>query len=251
MPPAAGSLARWLELVGDVLHRPAGEGFPHREVAELLQDSFDAACCSLHVVDGTWVDSVAGCWPAGYLPSIPSLERPPDATWHPLMRWYATTRSTGPQTLGAVPTTIADRSLRGRWAAFARPLGITHQLALPLLGDGGVETYLLSRPDGDFRDADTALATVVQSALGALYRQHRLLAGRATPPPEGATDVGLTGRETAVLRLLADGLTAASIARRLGCSPRTVRKHLEHLYRKLGVGDRLMAVQGARQLGLL
>jgi hypothetical protein len=31
-------------------------------------------------VDGTWVDSVAGCWPAGHLPSIPSLERPPDAT---------------------------------------------------------------------------------------------------------------------------------------------------------------------------
>ena len=251
VPPAAGSLARWLELVGDVLHRPAGEGFPHREVAELLQTSFDAACCSLHLVDGSWVDSVAGCWPAGYLPSIRSLERPPDATWQPLMRWYARTRSTEPQILGAVPTAVADRSLRDQWTAFARPFGITHQIALPLAADGGVETYLLSRPDSDFREDDAALATVIRSALGALYRQQRVLAGRAHPPLRNATDVGLTGRETAVLRLLADGLTAESMARRLGCSPRTVRKHLERLYRKLGVGDRLMAVQEARQLGLV
>ena len=140
VPPAAGSLARWLELVGDVLHRPAGERFPHREVAELLQASFDAACCSLHVVDGSWVDSVAGCWPAGYLPSIPSLERPPDATWHPLMRWYAHTCSPEPQILGAVPTAVADRSLRCQRTAFARPFVISHQIALPLLADCGVAT---------------------------------------------------------------------------------------------------------------
>jgi DNA-binding CsgD family transcriptional regulator len=61
----------------------------------------------------------------------------------------------------------------------------------------------------------------------------------------------LTGRELAVLRLLVRGLTAEAMARRLGCSPRTVSKHLERLYRKLGVGDRLMAVEQARQNGLV
>jgi DNA-binding CsgD family transcriptional regulator len=34
-------------------------------------------------------------------------------------------------------------------------------------------------------------------------------------------------------------------------SPRTAQKHLEHIYRKLDVGDRLMAVQKAARLGLL
>jgi DNA-binding CsgD family transcriptional regulator len=34
-------------------------------------------------------------------------------------------------------------------------------------------------------------------------------------------------------------------------SPRTVRKHLGNLYRKMDVHDRLMAVERARALGLL
>jgi DNA-binding CsgD family transcriptional regulator len=54
-----------------------------------------------------------------------------------------------------------------------------------------------------------------------------------------------------MLRLLAEGLTAESIGRRLGVSRHTVRKHLEHVYRKLGVTDRLVAVREARAQGLL
>ncbi|WP_347056911.1 helix-turn-helix transcriptional regulator [Blastococcus sp. HT6-30] len=67
----------------------------------------------------------------------------------------------------------------------------------------------------------------------------------------GGRDLGLTGREVAVLQPLGPGLTAASIARRLGSSPRTVHEHLGRVYRTLGVGDRLVAVQRARDLGLL
>ena len=39
----------------------------------------------------------------------------------------------------------------------------------------------------------------------------------------------LTGRELTGLSLLADGLTAVAIGRRLVISPRTVHKHLEHV----------------------
>ncbi|NUT72292.1 helix-turn-helix transcriptional regulator [Pseudarthrobacter sp. C4D7] len=55
----------------------------------------------------------------------------------------------------------------------------------------------------------------------------------------------------AILTLLSKGLTAESLARRLGISSRTAEKHLEHIYRKLDVRDRLMAVQRAYQFGLL
>ena len=61
----------------------------------------------------------------------------------------------------------------------------------------------------------------------------------------------LTEREAAVLRLLVEGCTAVAIAHRLGISVRTVQKHLEHLYRKLGVGDRLQAVLAAQRAGLV
>ena len=54
-----------------------------------------------------------------------------------------------------------------------------------------------------------------------------------------------------ILTLLSQGLTAEGLARRLSISPRTVGKHLEHIYRKLDVCDRLMAVQTAHELGLL
>ncbi len=251
MSAACTRLAEWLELVAQVLEGPAGEPFPHRQVAELLCESFDAACCSLHAVDETWVDSVVGCWPSDYLPPIASLDRPPDATWHPLMRWYAATRSARPQVLGEVPTAIAGRPLMAAWAEFARPFGITHQLAVPLRAHDGVETYLLSRPDDDFGSSDATTAAVLQPVLAALFRQRRVLAGGTHQPPDRTADLGLTGRELAVLRLLVRGLTAEAMARRLGCSPRTVSKHLERLYRKLGVGDRLMAVERARQNGLV
>jgi DNA-binding NarL/FixJ family response regulator len=61
----------------------------------------------------------------------------------------------------------------------------------------------------------------------------------------------LTGRELEVLLLLAEGWTAAAIGHRLVCSPRTVNKHLEHIYRKLEVGDRLRAVRVGETMGLV
>ncbi|MBW4718457.1 helix-turn-helix transcriptional regulator [Saccharothrix obliqua] len=73
------------------------------------------------------------------------------------------------------------------------------------------------------------------------------LAGTWVP----VSDCGLTEREHMVLTVLAEGLTADAIARRMDISPRTVHRHLQHLYRKLGTTDRLSAVLRAQSLGLL
>ncbi|MFB9375643.1 response regulator transcription factor [Kineococcus gynurae] len=62
---------------------------------------------------------------------------------------------------------------------------------------------------------------------------------------------GLTPRQLLALGHLGEGRTAAAIARLMGVSERTVHKHLENLYRTLGVGDRLSAVLKGRELGLL
>ena len=45
-----------------------------------------------------------------------------------------------------------------------------------------------------------------------------------------------------MLALVAAGLTNAAIADRLTVAPCTVRKHLEHVYRKLGVSSRMGAI---------
>ena len=52
----------------------------------------------------------------------------------------------------------------------------------------------------------------------------------------------LTERELVILARVADGDTNSAIAHGLGMSPRTVAKHLEHAYRKLGVSSRAAAV---------
>ncbi len=244
--------AAWLELVADVLQgQPGARGFPHARVAGLLIESFDAACCSYNVVDPAWVDHVAGGWPVGHLPTTPPLDVRPDATTQPLIRWYAVTGSPAAQILSRVPRDVAPDRMAAEWADVARPLGIAHQLALPLRVDDGLEGYVVCRPDDDYADADADLAARVLPALAALFRHHRALLGAPEERCARAGDLHLTEREFAVLRLLGAGLTAEAIGRRLRTSPRTVHKHLEHLYRKLGVRDRLMAVQRARDAGLL
>lgn len=76
-------------------------------------------------------------------------------------------------------------------------------------------------------------------------------ARQANSAAEAAEALNLTPREVEVLRLLADGLLARTIATRLGLSPRTVHKHLSNVYTKLGVHDRLVAVSIAREHGLI
>ena len=60
----------------------------------------------------------------------------------------------------------------------------------------------------------------------------------------------LTPREGEVLRWLAQGLSNKAIAARLGLSPDTVKDHLENVYRKLEVRDRVSALRKAAELGL-
>jgi DNA-binding CsgD family transcriptional regulator len=60
--------------------------------------------------------------------------------------------------------------------------------------------------------------------------------------------LGLTRRETEVLTWVADGKTNAEIGVILGTSPRTVQKHLEHIFEKLGVETRTAAAVRALAL---
>ena len=61
----------------------------------------------------------------------------------------------------------------------------------------------------------------------------------------------LSDRETAVLRLVADGCTNAEIGRRLFIGESTVKTHLLRSFGKLGVADRTAAVTSAMRYGLL
>jgi DNA-binding NarL/FixJ family response regulator len=63
----------------------------------------------------------------------------------------------------------------------------------------------------------------------------------AEAPVEFSSELGLTTREGEVLSWLSKGKTNRDIAQILGLSPRTVDKHLEQIYSKLGVENRTAA----------
>ena len=65
-------------------------------------------------------------------------------------------------------------------------------------------------------------------------------------PPE-TYPAGLSVREVDVLKLVAQGLTNARIAQELFISPNTVNRHLNSIYRKLGVASRAAATRFATQ----
>lgn len=62
---------------------------------------------------------------------------------------------------------------------------------------------------------------------------------------------GLDGRELEILRYMAKGLSNAEVGRVMTLERRTVRTHLSHLYRKMGVSSHVEAVVLALKAGLL
>jgi DNA-binding CsgD family transcriptional regulator len=151
--------------------------------------------------------------------------------------------------VGRVPRGIAPEHDFASLREVLEPGGVEEQLSIPYrLAGGEHRAFVLARTGGDFSDEDVELARRIQPLLALLDRQVTAAAERRRAT---VTAAGLTGRELAVLALLSGGGTAESIGRRLMISTRTVHAHLQHVYRKLGVDDRMRAVLVAQELGVL
>lgn len=133
-------------------------------------------------------------------------------------------------------------------------IGLQYTIAVPLFHDHRrLVSVVLNRRGLDFNERDRERLELLRPHLAFLYRHARqapALQMGATPPPVArpAADVsapGLTLREEDVMHWLACGKTDAEIAALLSISPRTVQKHLEHIYVKLGVETRTAAVMRA------
>jgi len=89
------------------------------------------------------------------------------------------------------------------------------------------------------------LEVIRASAAGeATFRDRELRGGNGAVTVSrlgDQTDVALTNREGEVLRQLSHGLTNKEIAKMLGISYETVKEHVQHILRKVGVSDRTQA----------
>jgi DNA-binding NarL/FixJ family response regulator len=78
----------------------------------------------------------------------------------------------------------------------------------------------------------------------------RMTGAMAAPRAAGDLEAALTQRENEVLTLLAHGMTNKQIADKLGISYETVKEHVQHILRKIGVADRTQAAVWAVRSGL-
>ncbi|HKX68427.1 MAG TPA: LuxR C-terminal-related transcriptional regulator [Intrasporangium sp.] len=112
-------------------------------------------------------------------------------------------------------------------------LGLSARLVIGFsTGRNHVVQLRFVRKRRGFSARDVAVLRMITPTL------ERLLRSSATTQ----LPVSLTVQERRVLRCCAEGMSNPDIAVRMYISPSTVRKHLEHAFRKLGVTNRLAAV---------
>lgn len=145
-------------------------------------------------------------------------------------------------------TTLLDYTEMSRSRAYANSAvgtllaesGLKGELLVPMTPIGGTERRLLlwrTAEEPDFSDREKAMLRLVRPHLVELHtRRERELRG----------EPNLTPRQWEVLRQVATGASNTQIARTLGLSDATVRKHLENVYLRLGVQSRTEALARVR-----
>lgn len=112
------------------------------------------------------------------------------------------------------------------------PLGANRLGVVVRNGTDHIAQLWLIRRDPAFTARERAVLALVTPALERVLRE----------PPHTGMSGQLTAQEHRVLQHVASGMTNSEVARMLYVAPSTVRKHLEHAYRKLGVSNRFAAV---------
>jgi DNA-binding CsgD family transcriptional regulator len=167
-----------------------------------------------------------------------------------------------------MPVRISDVMSQPTWRRTALRsevlADVADQMTVPLRRNGpALQALALGRSSGTFTDRQ-------RDVLGRVTTHVRAAVRRAAPggavglrlapdprwvplttapgldpaieeqPPPGS---GLSPRERQVLELVADGLTDAQVARRLGISPATVSRHLHRVYTRHAIPNRAAALR--------
>jgi DNA-binding CsgD family transcriptional regulator len=254
--------------VEDLSHRQDGEVIAlvsSLEAAQTLDDFVDvllegtAALVANDLIAWNEIDFVTGAVTGRGVPSqVASSLFPRVAAYlrhHPLLMHFAATATTD-------AVRISDVCPPEQWEVnplhrevFA-PLGLHYQVGVAVLSTEATATAIaLSRRECDFSDSEVALLRQLGPLVGSSESKLRWrLSVSAADDPRfpRAQQVGrgrLTAREVEALGAVADGATTTSAARKLGVSPRTLEKHLEKAYAKLGVNNRIAALAAFRHSG--
>ena len=134
---------------------------------------------------------------------------------------------------GPLPLGLVHQSRDPDHRDLLRSVGVADGVVIGFrAGRDHVSQLSMDRRSMMFSERDLAMLRMIAPALQRLLRTTR------TP----TLPASLTLTERRVLQLLATGMSNADLAYELSVAPATIRKHLEHAYRKLGVHSRTAAM---------
>ena len=160
---------------------------------------------------------------------------------HPVINHHRTTADLRPWAISDFIELGAFRRT-GLYSEFYRPLGANDQLSFILPAKELIVGIALNTAGPPISDRQRTFCRLLQPILWQTYRHLRARLGDSRAVADLLERRGLTPREVEVIMLVRTSVPSKLIALRLGISPRTVEKHVEHALRKLGVASRLQAV---------
>jgi DNA-binding NarL/FixJ family response regulator len=145
--------------------------------------------------------------------------------------------------LGRLRTELPDLPVL-MFSAYDNPTYVARAVAL------GAAGYLVKTAQ-----PDEILGAIRRAAAGeSIWNRdelRRVTGALSTPRAAAELEVPLTKRESEVLKQLALGLSNKEIAQSLSISYETVKEHVQHILRKVGVSDRTQAAVWAVRRGLV
>jgi DNA-binding CsgD family transcriptional regulator len=118
--------------------------------------------------------------------------------------------------------------------ALTRPFGFGWTASVGYRGPRGLSEIMCARRRPDFNERELLLLSLAATAVELAARD---------PAPHIQPARGLTKREVEVIERVARGCSNREIADALSLAPGTVKKHLDNIFAKLGVRNRLEATR--------
>ena len=236
---------RTLALIGDVIGLLDLEELCHG-LLRALREAVPAEWCALNEVPADLPRTISITEPA--VPAQMHVAFARHGPENPLVEYYMQTHD-GRATRFSDLVTRRELHRLNLYREVYRPLGVEYQIAFTLPSSSQrVLGIALSRAERDFTAGERDLLNLARPYLIQAYRNalaYTELAGGAGRQIVVADlrALGLTRRQSEVLRLVAMGHSDQDAASALGMSVRTAQKHLEHCYRTLEVGNRSQAAR--------
>jgi len=159
---------------------------------------------------------------------------------HPLVRAHGRKPGVGTRRISdLIPVDVFQET--PLYNEYYRAIGIRHAMAVPIYVDQRLlVSFVFNRSGSAFGERERDLGEALRPHLASLYRL-----GGNVPKLAGTP---LTAREREVLEWVAAGKTNRDVAAIVGAKQRTIEKHLERIYEKLGVETRTAAAARAKLL---